>query len=493
MPGLITPLSIGFPDAPLGYATAIDYRTGDPASMYDADGNDEFLLDLDARGRVVAYSDTISIITVFDLEDEEVAQFTFGHRAIATEYIGVSTSEGRKASRQRSKRERVEPFLSKFIDSYSGGVDWGDFTTLMGQGSESVANVKDYGAIGNGVADDDAAFESAAEAGLAIYVPSGTYRIVGGMNVTSIFGDGVTSQILFSSGGGLVASYASDLRISASGASGTTALDVDSGTRLYVDGSFSHCIDRGSYRDCVFARGVGEIIHSLLGDIRCTGCRFVETREAINLAQTSDSLARLSSGLELYLHDCVYDARSVESWTEQSPASYGALISAPFAVLTGFKMLLVEHFAGKMYEGATLATADTPGIPNSEDYRAILNAMSVYQRQTLDVAFPTFVAGLGSEVCRFGRAQRVIYDDGNRPCSDLCGMVFNVTVDRDVGFGLPYQRRFFRVPSEGSWYVWLMNDTDNDELVLQVMIGVRKGGNDSGSVAVMIEKEIPTS
>jgi hypothetical protein len=60
------------------------------------------------------------------------------------------------------------------------GVDW--------------ANVKGYGAIGNGLSDDTPAFLNALATGKPVYVPSGTYKITSGLTISTngqrIFGDG---------------------------------------------------------------------------------------------------------------------------------------------------------------------------------------------------------------------------------------------------------------------------------------------------------------
>jgi len=58
-------------------------------------------------------------------------------------------------------------------------------------------SVKDYGAIGNGVADDTAAFQLAINASSAVYVPAGTYitNVVTLDANTMLYGDGATSII----------------------------------------------------------------------------------------------------------------------------------------------------------------------------------------------------------------------------------------------------------------------------------------------------------
>ena len=63
----------------------------------------------------------------------------------------------------------------------------GDFVPVVAEGTTmprmlkdrfaDVVNVKDFGAVGDGVADDTAAFEKAANQKKAVYVPSGSYRL----------------------------------------------------------------------------------------------------------------------------------------------------------------------------------------------------------------------------------------------------------------------------------------------------------------------------
>jgi len=69
-------------------------------------------------------------------------------------------------------------------------------------GSTSFVSVTDYGAVGDGVADDTPAFQAAIDAntdGVAIYVPTGTYKTTAPINLanndTRFFGDGTSSVI----------------------------------------------------------------------------------------------------------------------------------------------------------------------------------------------------------------------------------------------------------------------------------------------------------
>lgn len=80
-------------------------------------------------------------------------------------------------------------------DDGQGGVN---FTTIQGFIDSVLAssiNVKDYGAVGNGVTDDTVAIQAAVNAGGAIYIPSGTYivNVVTLLTNTMVYGDGASS------------------------------------------------------------------------------------------------------------------------------------------------------------------------------------------------------------------------------------------------------------------------------------------------------------
>lgn len=64
-----------------------------------------------------------------------------------------------------------------------------------------VANIKDYGALGDGVTDDTAAIQSAIDASNTIYIPEGIYIIDGGLTITkdefTMYGDSRERCILY--------------------------------------------------------------------------------------------------------------------------------------------------------------------------------------------------------------------------------------------------------------------------------------------------------
>jgi hypothetical protein len=66
-----------------------------------------------------------------------------------------------------------------------------------------VVNVKDFGAVGDGVTDDTAAFQTAANASLHIFIPTGSYKITSQIlcqTATNIIGSGRSSTTIIASG-----------------------------------------------------------------------------------------------------------------------------------------------------------------------------------------------------------------------------------------------------------------------------------------------------
>lgn len=131
------------------------------------------------------------------------------------------------------------------------------YVSSAGGRSSAIFNVRDYGALGNGSADDSPAFKLAiadaiAAGGGIVYVPGGTYRIssvqILGNNVL-VAGDSVgVSQIVNGStnsyalrwGDGTTQYYGGGLRdIKFGGASGVTGVSGQSGVVFYKIGQFA--------------------------------------------------------------------------------------------------------------------------------------------------------------------------------------------------------------------------------------------------------------
>ena len=133
-----------------------------------------------------------------------------------------------------------------FLQSGAGAV-----TRTVQSKERDVVSVKDFGAVGNGVANDTSAFQAAATSavsrGVDLYVPPGTYSITS----TIIFDQ--TSKTTFANGRtNLIGSGKGSTRISYSGSAGTAALSFVGPTwsstnvpyvRQRVSGVMVDCLD----------------------------------------------------------------------------------------------------------------------------------------------------------------------------------------------------------------------------------------------------------
>jgi len=109
-----------------------------------------------------------------------------------------------------------------------------------------IVSVKDFGAVGDGVANDTAAFQLAANAGGQIFVPSGTYKIVGevifGSNTTLEVANGTTFEMDCSGQNGRGFYFEEAIN---SGIRGDFVINA-SATSLGTDGSKNSCIQFGN-------------------------------------------------------------------------------------------------------------------------------------------------------------------------------------------------------------------------------------------------------
>jgi len=118
-------------------------------------------------------------------------------------------------------------------------------TTVQGKLRETVS-VKDFGAVGDGVANDTASFQLAADAGGQIVVPSGTYKIVGevifGSNTTVEVANGTIFEMDCSGENGRGFYFEEAIN---SGIRGDFVINA-SATSLGTDGSKNSCIEFGN-------------------------------------------------------------------------------------------------------------------------------------------------------------------------------------------------------------------------------------------------------
>lgn len=94
------------------------------------------------------------------------------------------------------------PFKDPLNNAYNVLVAGPDIGKLGSGGGGQAANVRDYGAIGDGVADDSQAFINAVTASSLVYVPDGNYRVMN-VNINKnivIFGSGNIIPIAKSNG-----------------------------------------------------------------------------------------------------------------------------------------------------------------------------------------------------------------------------------------------------------------------------------------------------
>ena len=113
--------------------------------------------------------------------------------ATAAEYVSFTGFKGQVG------------FVSDLADD--DGSDWIGFDPISASGiarsaqdkMRDVVSVKDFGAVGDGVADDTVAIQAALDSGAdAVYFPSGTYNISASLDVssnTAIYGDSFTSIV----------------------------------------------------------------------------------------------------------------------------------------------------------------------------------------------------------------------------------------------------------------------------------------------------------
>lgn len=112
----------------------------------------------------------------------------------------------------RNKKATVKQLLDQASFTQAGT---GAVTRTLESKLRDVVSVKDFGAVGDGVADDTAAIQAALSSSrVSLYIPSGRYRITSNLNRsghTHLFGDGLgasvfvfngTSGLIYSGGSG---------------------------------------------------------------------------------------------------------------------------------------------------------------------------------------------------------------------------------------------------------------------------------------------------
>jgi len=210
---LINPLVAGIRGAEIGSVELLERGTSTHAVYYkDFAATQQYSaqpIALDSFGSVTLYVDKLVDVLVHDSNGVLVRQFVAGDYAAAVEVISQSFTgtDYRDGTIGASKPTNLATVLDR-LKASTGTTDWnvlvaGIPTTLQAAVAGVAGlyyNVKSYGAIGSGIADDGsaiaAAVTAAAIAGGTVFFPPGVYRtttkIVIPVNVC-ILGTGGTS------------------------------------------------------------------------------------------------------------------------------------------------------------------------------------------------------------------------------------------------------------------------------------------------------------
>lgn len=116
---------------------------------------------------------------VISVEQQIVAANTAAQNAATSAEKAKLEAEEAKKTNQNTQQV-VDNAVAKLTQAGSTlpvKSDGTDIARTLGERFADVINVKDFGAIGDGVADDTAAFEAASATGKAVFVPCGTYYV----------------------------------------------------------------------------------------------------------------------------------------------------------------------------------------------------------------------------------------------------------------------------------------------------------------------------
>lgn len=139
------------------------------------------------------------------------SEFILENASRATTGVLVNYGNGRtRFSKPRINGDTLFVGVDTVLGVGSGGVGGGG----IGSFQDSIANVRDFGAVGDGVTDDYAAFAAAIATGRTVYVPKGDYAVgttIAMANPTqTMFGDGYTSKIVNTQATGAVIKVTAD-------------------------------------------------------------------------------------------------------------------------------------------------------------------------------------------------------------------------------------------------------------------------------------------
>lgn len=362
----VTALLAGVRGAEGGYARLYARGTTTRATWYDtfegdnadSSGDD---IDLDENGGAEVYVSELVDVLVLDSGGAEVRRFTDGYAAsgievrsqsfTGTDYDDASTGQG----------SNFPTTLQAVLDRWktkTGSFDWDvvlgattyELVDVLGRlAGPAIYNVQsdEFGALGNGVANDTTAIDAAIDAadaagGGVVFFPEGTYlyntnlsvpagvSLLGvGSKVTALLANAATECWFAFSGAGTAApQYVHGLRFGANVANSGTRIKVDTGARalfsccqfgdancgtvlVTLDGASSTA---ATFEDCEFkiSTDVPMVLSVSTGAIRYRfgRCRFV-------IADTSYTPALVGSVVvnEADFVDCIFDGSAATAGT----------------------------------------------------------------------------------------------------------------------------------------------------------------------------------
>lgn len=375
----VASLLSGIRGAEGGYARLYQRGTTTRATWYetfegdnaDSSGDD---IALDENGGAEVYVNQLVDVVVLDSDGAEVRRFTDGYSApsievrsqslTGTDYDDASTGQGSNYPLTLAQA------LDRWLDS-AGTYDWevvigGVRTTLQnaaGRLNRLIYNVRssEYGAVGNGVADDQVAIDAAIAAASAagggiVFFPAGTYRHTSAIIVpasVSLLGCGSSASIIttdhasqngvtFNSAGSYAPQTVRGLRVGAAQTNTGIRCVVSTGAKVKIEDCYFGGTNTDGYALSVSGNGSeAHVYDSMMSTPSAnknlvtatsgagarssfTRCKFVATAAAYTPA------SGMLIGVAMDVAGCVFDASACTAGTIGYYVSTSTTLDATF-------------------------------------------------------------------------------------------------------------------------------------------------------------------
>lgn len=142
------------------------------------------------------WNDTAWVAPLADIEDNSVTDA----KIVSVSDTKVTTDDGAGGALFTTVRGFINRVLSSTGSAFVGFIQ--NFTGAVARSVQDrlrdTVNVKDFGAVGDGVVDDTAAMQAAHNTGRLVYYPAGTYLFTNNISIANggIVGDGMTQTFL---------------------------------------------------------------------------------------------------------------------------------------------------------------------------------------------------------------------------------------------------------------------------------------------------------